>query len=103
MTYVNQSQSYLIWWLRGFPASWTNIIQMIFKFGERCSPGNYRTIMLGTIFGKIYGIVLEKTISRWGKFKGVRVRGQVGFKEDRSTLDHILSPSTLMEQDKLVG
>ena len=50
----------------GFPASWTiNIIQMIFKSDERSSLGNYRTIMLGTIFGKLYGSVLEKiTISQ---------------------------------------
>ena len=45
----------------GFPASWIiNIIQMIFKSSERRCPGNYRTIMLGTIFGMLYGFVLEK-------------------------------------------
>ena len=47
--------------IESFPTSWTiNIIQMIFKSRERCSPGNYRTIMLGTIFGKLYGSVLEE-------------------------------------------
>ena len=45
----------------GFSISWTiNTIQLIFKSGERHSPGTYRTIMLGTIFGKLYGYVLEK-------------------------------------------
>ena len=50
----------------GFLASWTaNIIQMIFKSGERNSLKNYRIIMLNTIFGKLYGFTLEKIISRW--------------------------------------
>jgi hypothetical protein len=44
----------------GFLASWTiNIIQMVFKYGERHSPRSYMTIMLGTIFGNLYGFVLE--------------------------------------------
>ena len=52
--------------------------------------------MLGTIFGKLYGFVLEKVISQWAKLKGVRVRGQVGFREGRYTLDHILTLYTLI-------
>ena len=44
----------------GFPASWTiNMIQLIFKFGERLCLGNYKTVMLGTLFGKLYGYALE--------------------------------------------
>ena len=45
----------------GFTATWTiNNIQMIFKYDEKHSLGNYRTNMLGTYFGKLYGSVLEK-------------------------------------------
>ena len=45
----------------GSHASWTiNIIQMIFKSSERAPLGNYRTIMLETIFGKLYRSNLEK-------------------------------------------
>ena len=47
----------------GFPASWTiKIIQMIFTYGERCSSRNYKTIILGAIFGKLYSFVLEKQL-----------------------------------------
>ena len=88
----------------GFPTSWTtNIIQMIFKSGERNSMGNYRTIMLGTIFGKLYGSDLEKIINRWAELKGVRPRGQASFREGRSTLDHILTLRTLIEKEIFEG
>ena len=46
----------------GFLASWTiNIIQMSFKYDERCSLGNYKIIMLGKVFGKLYGFVVENS------------------------------------------
>ena len=80
-----------------------NITQMIFKYDERHSPGNSMTIMLRTIFGKLYGFILEKTISQWANLKGVRARGQVGFREGRFTLDHILTQRTLIEQEIFVG
>ena len=36
-----------------------NIIPMIFKSYERLSLGNYKTIMLGTIFHKLYDSFLK--------------------------------------------
>ena len=49
---------------KGFSASWIiNIIQMIFNYGERRSPRNYRTIMLGIIFDKLSGSVDDEIIS----------------------------------------
>ena len=57
--------------------------------------------MLGTIFGKLYDTILEKIISRWVELKGVRVRGQAGFGEGRSTLVHILTLHTLIEQKNI--
>ena len=45
----------------GFPTSWTtNIIQMIFKFGEKITLRNFKIIMLDTIFGNHYSSVLRK-------------------------------------------
>ena len=50
----------------GFLASWTtNIIQMISKSSQRNSLGNYRTAMLGIIFGKLYDSVLELFFVWW--------------------------------------
>ena len=67
MTYVNQLKKlFKLVVKEGFLASWTiKIIQMVFKYGERHSSGSYMTIMLRTIFGKLYGFVLEKIISPW--------------------------------------
>ena len=46
----------------GIPASWnTNITQMIVESNERNSM-NYRTTMLNTISGKLYGFALEKKL-----------------------------------------
>ena len=44
----------------GYPTSWTtNIFQNLAKE----TLGNYTTKMLGTIFGKLYGFILENIIS----------------------------------------
>ena len=59
--------------------------------------------MLGTIFGKLYGFVLEKMIFWWAKLKGIRANGQVGFREGRHVLDQIFTLRTLMEQEVFVG
>ena len=40
-----------------------NIIPMIFKSYERLSLGNYKTIMLGTIFHKLYDSLFLKNQS----------------------------------------
>ena len=48
----------------GFLASWIIIIiQMIFKFGEKHSQRNSKTIVLGTMFGNLYGSNLPKKIT----------------------------------------
>ena len=60
-------------------------------------------IMLGTIFGKLYGSILEKIFSWWAELKGVKARGQTCFWEGRSTLDHILILRVLVEQEVFVG
>ena len=72
---------------------------MIFKSSEKHSLGNYKTIMLGIIFGKFYGFVMEKIINQRVIFLWVRERGHVGFREGKSTVDHILTLRTLIEQE----
>jgi hypothetical protein len=48
-------------------------------------------------------LCFRNIINPWAKLKGVRARGQVGFKEGRFTLDHILTQCTLIEQHIFVG
>ena len=52
--------------------------------------------MPGTIFGKLYGFVLEKITSRWAE-------GQACLRVGRFILDHILTLCTLIEQEIFVG
>jgi hypothetical protein len=51
---------------QGCPKPWTqSLIVPIFNHGDRNIPSNYRTIMIGPILTKLYGIILEKKISLW--------------------------------------
>ena len=102
---MNQPQSYFILWLKRVSQllGLSLFIQMIFKFGERRSPWIYMTIILGTIFGKLCGFVLEKIIRWWAELKGVRATWQACFRKGKSTLDHILTSRTLIEQEVFVG
>jgi hypothetical protein len=58
---------------------------------------------IGTIVDKLCGFILEQMIIRWVELKGVRVNGQACSREARSTLDHILTVHSLIEQDIFVG
>ena len=57
--------------------------------------------MLGTIFAKLYGFILEIIMIRWAELKGVRARGQESFSEGRSTMHHILTLHTLIKHKYL--
>lgn len=64
---------------------------------------NSRAIILGTIFGQLYGSILEISISWWRELKSVRARRQEESEEGRSTLDHVFTLHTLIEQETFVG
>lgn len=66
-------------------ASWTtNIIQTSLKSCKRSFLGNYRTTLLGTIFGKLYGFALEKNNKSMNIIETRQMIGQACFREDRS-------------------
>ena len=71
----------------------------IFKSYKRNTLGNTMTIMLGTIFGKLFGSILENIFSSWADLKRIKARGQAYFWEGRSTLDHNLILCVLVEQE----
>ena len=66
---------------------------------ERPSSWNYRTIMLGTIFSKIFGFLLEKIISRCAKLTRLGQEDKHVLRKGRSTLDHILTLRILIKQE----
>ena len=50
----------------GFPDSWTHhIIYPIHKSGPTSDPNNYRTIMVGHTFSKLYATTIHRTLSHF--------------------------------------
>ncbi|MCO5570021.1 hypothetical protein L7F22_023735 [Adiantum nelumboides] len=88
----------------GFPASRTaNTIVPLFKSGDPMVQGNYKTIMIGHYLAKIYGSILERELSVWAERNGHRARGQAGFRQGFSTLDHILTLRAFIEERRAQG
>ena len=85
--------------VEGFPHTWsTNTIAPIHKAGDRMDPGNYRTIMIGHILAKLYGSILEDELSTLAKDTS-----QTVFRRNFSTLDHIFTLRSLIEQARADG
>ena len=103
MIYVYRSQSYFIWWrIHSFVdyQHYSSVLQI----RQKNPLGNYTTIMLGIVFGKLCGFTLKRRKnSLRAKLKGVRARGQAWFWEGRSTMDHVSTLHALVEQTIFVG
>ncbi|KAH7292540.1 hypothetical protein KP509_29G073500 [Ceratopteris richardii] len=77
----------------GMPQTWRlSTIVPILKEGDPMEPGNYRTIMTGHTLAR-----LER------EREGIRAEGQVGFRRDFSTLDHILTLRAIIEEGRSHG
>ena len=66
-------------------------------------PGNYRTIMIGHTLAKLYASILEQQLSRWAEKSCKRAPGQAGFRKGFSTLDHIFTLRTIIEEGRSEG
>jgi len=76
----------------GFPPAWSHhIIHPIHKSGSSSNPDNYRMIMVGHTFLKLYAIVLHRKLSNDLNHKQHRARGQVCFRLAHKTIDHIFT------------
>lgn len=84
---MNSSSLVLIFWApisllfnkvvcTGLPVSWSrHLIYPIHKTGPTSDSGNYRTIMIGHIFAKLYATAFKAMLSRAFDIKGHRARG----------------------------
>ncbi|MCO5593906.1 hypothetical protein L7F22_047925 [Adiantum nelumboides] len=73
------------------------------QVGDPMIPGNYRTIMVGHTLARLYASILEQRLSGWAEEKGVRAKGQAGFRKGFSTLDHILTLRAIIEEGRANG
>jgi hypothetical protein len=94
---VNSLKSYIVDLFNqvvcsGFPPSRTqHIIHLIHKSESSYDPNNYRTIMVGHTFSKLYATILHQWFSEELERRRLRARGQVGFRPDYQTIDHIFT------------
>jgi hypothetical protein len=53
---------------------------------------------MGPVLAKVFAMILEARLSNWAEEKGLRARGQVGFRKDFRTTDNLYILRTLIEQ-----
>jgi len=64
----------------GFPERWmTSIILPTFKTEDKNNPGNYRRIMISSIFSKLIEGIMERKISKRPEENKKQARSQEGF------------------------
>ena len=91
-----------------FPDEWSlAILHPLHKKGDINVPDNYRGISLLNICSKLYSFVLNKRITKWIDDNEIIGEEQAGFRQERSTFDHIfysvsVNPETAAEAQKTV-
>ena len=73
-------------------------LSLIFKSGDTNNPSNYQTIMISPLLAKLYGIILEKNISRWLESEGESAKDHAGFRRQHSTMDHLVTLRIIVEE-----
>jgi len=77
----------------------TGIIHALHKGGDALQFENYRRITMGHVLVKVFSMILEAWLSSWAKERGLRARGQVGFRKDLRTTDNLYILRTFIEQN----
>ncbi|KAL3696382.1 hypothetical protein R1sor_010458 [Riccia sorocarpa] len=75
----------------------------LFKGGSRSDPGSYRTILIGSIFARVLGKLIDTRLSSWCDTHNKRAPVQGGFRRAYCTLDHCLVLRVLSEKAKWAG
>lgn len=82
-----------------FHTSWFHhIIRPIFKLGVSLDSNNYKTIVIGNIFFKLYAVVLHLCLSDEFKRRHLKAIGQTFFHLEYQTLNHIFTLCAIIEE-----
>ena len=54
--------------------------------------------MISPLLSKLYGIILEKRINIWLESEGKQAKGQVGFRRQQSTTDHLITLRIIVKE-----
>jgi hypothetical protein len=53
---------------------------------------------MGLVLAKVFAMILEARLSSWAEERGLRARGQAGFRKDFRTTDNLYILQTFIEQ-----
>ncbi len=73
------------------------VIHALHKGGDALQFENYRGITVGPVLAKVFAMILEARLSSWAENKGLRARGQAGFRKDFRTTNNLYILRTLIE------
>jgi hypothetical protein len=73
-------------------------VSVIFKKGDPPSLDSYRGIGMGSVFGKLFSLVLHMCLDAWLEAQGVSDQGQAGFMDDKCTTQHIFVLKHLVDR-----
>jgi hypothetical protein len=77
----------------------TGVIHALHKGGDALQFENYKGITVGPVLAKVFAMILEARLSNWVEERGLRARGQAGFRKDFRTTDNLYILRTLIEQN----
>jgi len=80
------------------PSLSIGVIHALHKGGDALQFENYRGITVGPVLAKVFAMILEARLSSRAEERGLRARGQAGFKKDFRTTDNLYILRTLVEQ-----
>ena len=87
-----------------FPPDWAlGAITPIHKKGDTTDPNNYRGITVGHVLGKLYAIVINNRLTDWLESRGLRAKGQAGFRKGYRTVDNCFILRALVERARARG
>ncbi|KAL4431289.1 hypothetical protein ABPG75_006545, partial [Micractinium tetrahymenae] len=78
-------------------------ITPILKKGDPTDPNNYRGITVGHVLGKLYALVVNARLTAWLEARGLRAKGQSGFRQGRRTVDNCFILRALAERYRSGG
>jgi hypothetical protein len=87
-----------------FPPEWAlGAITPIHKKGDTADPNNYRGITVGHVLGKLYALVINARLTTWLEDRGLRAKGQAGFRQGYRTVDNCFILRALAERYRARG
>jgi hypothetical protein len=74
----------------GFPETLSiRVVYALFNGGDTFEFDNYKGIMVGPILAKLFAMILDKRLSKWGEQHGLCAKGETRFRKDYRTTNQL--------------